>query len=241
MIKTKFFGKSGGVSIGKYASLNTNNKSLDNPDNIVKNIEIIANHFGLETKNIALQNQGFSNIANYIDKPAFYETTGDGLVTKTKDIIIAIRTADCTPILFFDKENQIIGGAHAGWRSALAGVIENTIDLMIEKGAVAKNIHAICGPCLQMQSFDSGPDMRQQFIDKDLNYEKYFIRNNDKYLFNIKNFIIDRLQEKGIENIEYMDTDTYTNQQYFSYRRSGHSGEISKAGDFPTQLSCICL
>lgn len=240
-MKIKFFGKKGGVSMGKYSSLNTNNESLDSAENVAQNMEIIANEFGLKTENIALQNQGFTNIANYINEPAFYKTTGDGLVTDKKNIVLAIRTADCTPVLFYDKKNQIIGGAHAGWRSALAGVIENTIDLMIEKGATPKNIKATVGPCLQMKSFAAGEDMKQKFVEKDSEYAKYFIPHNDKYLFNIKDFVIDRLKEKDIENIEYLDIDTYSDENYFSYRKSGHNGEISKAGDFGTQLSCICL
>lgn len=241
--KTKhlFFGSTGGVSTGIYSSLNTNDFSMDKPENIRTNFDIIAKNFNLSPQNLMLQIQGFSNIANYVDKPSFYQITGDGIVTDKKDIIICIRTADCTPVLLADYENGIIGGAHAGWRSALKGVVENTLNLMIEKGAKIKNIRAAIGPCLQKKSFEAGEDMLRQFVNVDDRFEDYFHPNGEKYLFDFEKFVYDKLDKYGIENITKSGIDTYTDNDYYSFRRSGHLGQIQQNDDFPTQLSTITL
>lgn len=236
-----FFGATGGVSSGNYSSLNTNNYSLDKPEHLAKNLAIIAQRFNLKPQNLVLQKQGISNIANYITQPSFQEIVGDGLVTDKKDIILCIRTADCVPVLFADYENGIVGGSHAGWRGALAGVIENTLNLMLEKGAKLSNIKAAIGPCLQKHSFDAGLDMLEQFINIDSSFEQYFEPKNDKYLFDIENFVYDKLTKYGLSDISKSAIDTYTNRNYFSFRRSGHLKQISQDGDFPTQLSTITL
>lgn len=236
-----FFGANGGISEGIYSSLNTNNLSLDNPEHVKRNIEIIAEKHGLQYKNIMLLEQGFSNIAHYVKNSSFRKIVGDGIVTDKTDIIISIRTADCAPVLFADYENGIIGGTHAGWRSALKGVLENTLDLMIAKGAKIKNIKAAIGPCLQKHSFDAGDDMLAQFVNINENYAEYFHPNGDKYLFDFERFVYDKLAKYGLENISKSEIDTYTNRNFYSFRRSGHLGQIKQAGDFPTQLSTIFL
>lgn len=211
-------------------------------ENIEKNKDIIANKFALKKENICILDQGFSNIVHYIDKASQYELVGDGIVTKEKNIILGVSTADCVPVLFADYENNIIGAAHAGWRSALAGIIENTCKLMIKKGANLEKISIAIGPCLQKKSFESGEDMRQEFIKKDSNFEKYFTPSeNKKYLFDMEQFAKDKALSIGVKNTSTSSIDTYSNQTYFSYRRNTHKKIIAKVADFPTQLSCIVL
>ena len=81
--------------------------------------------------------------------PPRYEIEADGVVTDRPGIILGITTADCMPVLLADEKHGVIGAAHAGWRGALAGVIENTVKVMLEKGAAVEDITAAAGPCLQ--------------------------------------------------------------------------------------------
>ncbi|MFV0626225.1 MAG: peptidoglycan editing factor PgeF [Alphaproteobacteria bacterium] len=239
--KHAFFGSNGGVSTGTYTSLNTNDFSLDDKNNVSKNYQIIGEHLGLSKENLCLQRQGVSNIANYVTETGFYQTTGDGLVTDKKNVILCLRTADCAPVLLADWENGIVGAAHAGWRGALRGVIENTINLMIEKGAKIENISAAVGPCLLEKSFDAGQDMVDQFAEKNADFVKYFKPFQDKFKFDSKSFILDVLKKYPLKSTTFSDIDTYTDKNYFSYRRSGHNQEIKQQNDFPTQLSTIKL
>ncbi|MDR1694767.1 MAG: peptidoglycan editing factor PgeF [Lactobacillaceae bacterium] len=236
-----FFGSAEGVSKGVYSSLNTNNLSLDAPENVRKNLEIIAAKSKLEPKNLMLLEQGFSNTAHYVETPSFRKIAGDGIVTDKPGIILCVRTADCAPVLFADYENGIIGCSHAGWRSALKGIMENTLNLMIKKGAKLKNIRAAIGPCLQKHSFDAGDDMLEQFASVNENFAEYFHPNNEKYLFDFEKFVSDKLANYGLDNISKSGIDTYADKNFFSFRRSGHLKQIKQAGDFPTQLSTIVL
>ena len=90
----------------------------------------------------------------YVTNPSQDEVWADGVVTNQENIILCIRTADCAPVLLADYANGVVGASHAGWRGAFAGVIENTIDLMIAKGADIKNIVAAVGPCIAQKSYE---------------------------------------------------------------------------------------
>ena len=138
-----FFGSNGGFSKGKYARLNANTKSNDDKDCLMKNLQTIANKVGLEKEGLVLLNQGVSNVAVYVDEASWDSIVADGTVTKNKGIGLCIRTADCAPVLFEDRVNGVVGAAHAGWRGAFKGIMENVIALMIEKGAELKNIKAV--------------------------------------------------------------------------------------------------
>ena len=240
--KHYFFDRHGGVSIGKYASLNASLLSLDAQENIYKNLELTAQHFNNSLNNINILIQGTTNQAVYIDTPSLFSITADGAVTNIPDIILTLRTADCAPILFYDQQNQVIGVAHAGWRGALYGIIENTLDLMCHHGAETKYIAAAIGPCLQKQSFECQKDMRDEFLNHDKSYQNFFTTKDEKHwLFDAENFCIYRLQEYGIQNISASHINTYTDADYFSYRRNCHQNLISAPKDYPSHLSTIVL
>ena len=240
--KHLFFDRHGGISDGKYAGLNTNQRSLDNPENIRQNLSIAAQHFNQPSANLCILTQGVSNHAVCINEPSQYQITADGMATGKANIILAIRTADCAPILFYDSKNQVIGAAHAGWRGALRGIIENTITQMLQLGAQQKFIAAAVGPCLQKQSFTCRQDMRQEFLSHNHTYKRFFTpKDSQHWLFDMQEFCIHRLQNCGITDISASNIDTYTNQNYFSYRRNCHQNLISAPRDYPTHLSTITL
>lgn len=236
-----FFDRHGGVSTGKYASLNASIKSQDNRENIFQNLSLAAQHYNQPMQNLAILIQGVSNKAVYIDQPSQYEITADGMVTDKPEIILALRTADCAPVLFWDQKNNVIGAAHAGWRGALRGIIENTLDIMLQHGADKNNICAAIGPCLQYSSFICQQDMLQEFINTETKYQQFFTPCPEGFLFDAENFIIQRLKKYGISNISASGINTYTDENYFSYRRNCHRNLIPVPLDFPTHLSTITL
>jgi len=238
-----FFGRKGGVSKGEFAGLNVSPKGCANEEELVQNLGLIAKFFDLERKNLALLNQGVSAEVFYIEHPSRFELTGDGMVTDKPNIILGLRTADCAPVLLEDKQNNVIGAAHAGWRGALKGVIEKTIDLMIKKGADLQNITAAIGPCIAQDSYEVDDVFYQTFTAKDKNYEKYFVCKKDKHFqFDLECFCIDRLKNYGIKNVEASGCDTYANEdEYYSFRRFTHKGTVKANGGFAAQLSAIVM
>lgn len=135
-----FFGRNGGVSEGIYASFNFNRKSRDKAENIEKNLELVGRFYGLPGNAVMRPCQGHTDKAVYVDRPSRYEIEADGVVTDRPGIILGITTADCMPVLLADEKHGVIGAAHAGWRGALAGVIENTVKVMLEKAPPSKTL-----------------------------------------------------------------------------------------------------
>lgn len=239
-----FLGRNGGVSSGKYQSLNVNTKSLDDWQNLNQNLEIAAQSVSLKKENLLLLNQGVSNIATYVDQASCDVVTADGIVTDVSGIGLCIRTADCAPILLRDDKAGVVGAAHAGWRGAFGGIIENVVSLMLKKGASKANIAAAVGPCIAQNSYEVDADFYARFVACDKKFTKYFINGVKKgfYLFDLAGFCADKLLLSGIENIEVAHHDTYKREdEYFSYRRLTHRQQIEQPKDFATELSIIVL
>jgi polyphenol oxidase len=150
----------------------------------------------------------------------------DALVTNLPNIAIGVITADCAPVLFFDKEKNIVGSAHAGWRGAKIGVLENTVAAMKKLGA--KNIEVIIGPMIQQKSYEVSQDFFDDFLNEDLANKSFFINGAEagKWLFDLPSYVEKKLRDAGVVKINNKRIDTYENEEsFFSFRRSGHKGE----------------
>lgn len=147
----------------------------------------------------------------------------DGLVSNQKNLALAIITADCGPIVFYDEENLIIGICHAGWRGAKSGILENTVFEMKKLGAV--NICAAIGPMIQQYSYQVSRDFYDDFIQEKSSNTKFFktSKEQDKWQFSLSSYIYEKIEKLGIDEIENLEIDTYTNEgKYHSYRRNSH-------------------
>jgi polyphenol oxidase len=143
----------------------------------------------------------------------------DATVTKAKGVVLCVLTADCATIVVEDTENEVVAAIHAGWKSAAKGVIENAISEMVKLGADVNNMKAYIGPCLSQESFECEDDMRQEFLKKDQSNDKFFEKKNDiKFLFDLKGFCEDALHKVGVADVDVSDIDTYTNDDWHSYR-----------------------
>lgn len=154
----------------------------------------------------------------------------DSLITNQKNLALAIVTADCAPILFFDEDKEIIAAAHAGWRGAKSGIIENTVGEMKNLGA--RNIKAVIGPLIHQRSYEVSKEFFDDFISENQENGKFFspgaIKN--KYQFNLVGYVEEKLKFAGIENIRNLDINTYSEEKhYHSYRRNTQQNN-SKSG-----------
>jgi YfiH family protein len=150
----------------------------------------------------------------------------DAIVTNLKNVAIAIVTADCSPILFYDEKYNIIGAAHAGWKGAKSGVIKNTVEAMRNLGA--KNIKVKIGPMIQQESYQVSQEFYDEFVNEDSDNKRFFIdgKEEGKYMFDLASYVEKKIKEEGIKEIDNPRTDTYKDEEkFFSFRRSIHKGE----------------
>ena len=155
----KFFSAEKGFSSFPYNSLNCSFNTQDSYENIIENRKYVKDIINLN--DLFFINQIHSNKVFFLEdkKQLSFKLDADGVVTNLKNIGLSILTADCAPIFFLDLNNDIIAACHAGWRGALNGIIENTINKMIEIGSLRKNILAIIGPTIQQHSYEIGNDL----------------------------------------------------------------------------------
>ena len=158
------------------------------------------------------------------------------MVTSKEGICLGILTADCAPILFGDFEKKIIGAAHAGWKGLYGGIVENTLENMVQLGAKIKNICVAIGPCIQKNNYEVGIEFYERFINKDRTYKKFFLKENNKIFFDLPGSISFRLHLQGIKNIQSLNKCTFSEKKnYFSFRRN----QKNKLGDCGRMISTI--
>ena len=216
-----FFTRNGGVSEGIYKSLNCGTYSNDQKTNILENRALACARLSKDAKLIEIH-QTHSNKVHVYDEQNTIPNA-DAIVTDQKNIALSIVTADCAPVLFADASAHVIGAAHAGWKGAHTGILENTIIKMCELGARKENIVCAIGPCIAQKSYEVGPEFFEQIDNK-----QYFIKskNSGFYQFNLETYVYDKLIEAGLRKIEPLNTDTYEIKNgFFSYRRKTHLNE----------------
>jgi len=235
--KHGFFKRTGGVSINEFSSLNCKYDSFDSLSKINENRKLVSNIMGVKTSNlITLKQIHSSNVINIKERIEPEEIEGDSMVTSKEGICLGILTADCAPILFGDFEKKIIGAAHAGWRGLYGGIVENTLENMIQLGAKIKNICVAIGPCIQKNNYEVGIEFYEKFIDKEKTYKKFFLKENNKIWFDLPGSISFKLHLLGIKNIQSLNKCTFSEKRnYFSFRRN----QKNKLGDCGRMISTI--
>ena len=235
--KHGFFKRTGGVSVGEFSSLNCKYSSFDTISKINSNRALVSNLMGVKTSDlITLKQMHSSDVINITERIEPDEIEGDSMVTSKEGICLGILTADCAPILFGDFEKKIIGAAHAGWKGLYGGIVENTLENMVQLGAKIKNICVAIGPCIQKNNYEVGIEFYERFINKDIKYKKFFLKENNKILFDLPGSISFRLHLQGIRNIQSLNKCTFTEKKnYFSFRRN----QKNKLGDCGRMISTI--
>jgi YfiH family protein len=151
----------------------------------------------------------------------------DAIVTRTEGLAIGVTAADCGPVLLVDPRARVIAAAHAGWKGALTGVLESTIDAMEKLGAERGGIVAAIGPLIRQHSYEVGAEFVERFAQADPDNAQFFIASSREThaMFDLAGFIRMRLENAGVLMIDDVDVDTYSDERFYSYRRSVHRGE----------------
>jgi hypothetical protein len=174
------------------------------------------------------------------DDAAEGRPVGDALVTATPGVVLGIVTADCGPILFADAQAGVIGAAHAGWRGAVEGVLENTIAAMEALGAQRERIAAVLGPTIAQSSYEVDAPFRERFEEA---AAAFFVpaparEGRARWHFDLPGYIARRLADADIRQIADTRRDTFQHVgRYHSHRRATQAGEAN----YGRQISMIAL
>jgi len=228
-LRHAFFTRAGGVSDGVYDSLNGGLGSRDDPANVAENRRRMAEQLGVAPSHFLNVHQIHSPDAIVAAAP--WETStrpkADAIVTRAEGLAIGITTADCGPILFVDPKARVIGAAHAGWKGAITGILESTIDAMEELGAERNSMIAAIGPLIRQPSYEVGSEFVERFLDADAGNALFFLpgERDGHAMFDLPGFIRMRLEKAGVLMIDDLGVDTYADERFYSYRRSVHRKE----------------
>src|ERR1700689_1385041 len=239
-LRHAFFTRDGGVSGGVYGSLNGGIGSNDDPAPVAENRRRMAEQMGVRPEHLLSVWQVHSPDAVVASGPWQSERPrADAMVTRAEGLAIGVTAADCGPILLADPTARVIGAAHAGWKGALTGIIEATVETMEKLGAERSGIAAAIGPLIRQHSYEVGDEFVERFIEADADNALFFIPGEraGHAMFDLAGFNRTRLENAGVLMIDDIGVDTYSDDRFYSYRRSVHR----KEPDYGRHVHAIAL
>jgi hypothetical protein len=237
-----FFTRRGGVSSGPFASLNCSLSSQDERASVMENRGRVADMIGVARGSLVGCTQVHGIDVARVETP--WEPgagpRADAMVTDRPGLALGIITADCAPVLFADSEAGIAGAAHAGWRGAVAGIIEATITAMISLGARRDRVVAAIGPCIGRDSYEVAADLRDAVLANGPHGARFFAAGNRdaRWQFDLPEYCAARLRAAGVAEVTVTGIDTLADEKrFFSHRRRTLAG----GGPIGHQISVIAV
>jgi purine-nucleoside/S-methyl-5'-thioadenosine phosphorylase / adenosine deaminase len=213
--------RDGGVSSGKFASLNLSMRVGDDPRCVARNRAILRACLPAEPAWVK-QVHGTAVIDATRATP---DAEADGIVTQSPGPVCAVMTADCLPVLLSDRAGRSVGIAHAGWRGLAGGIVENVVQAM---GAPSRDIIAYIGPGIGARRYEVGEDVRKAFVDTDPAAARSFApREDGKYLLDLYGLARQRLAAAGVAGIHGGGFCTASEERFFSFRRDQTTGRMA--------------
>jgi hypothetical protein len=235
--------KSGGISTGKYATLNTAYHVGDRDENVYQNRKRISKAVNIEPHRMIYPRQIHTNNVKVVDNNCILQQTNsiesdsfsdtDALITDVKDVVLVVQTADCLPVMFFDPVRKVTGIAHAGWRGLINRIIPESIKALQKNYDVdLKDLHVISGPAIKKESYQVGEDVydvfKEEYPGKASGFF-FYASETGKYKLSLHECLMHQLKSEGIQeqNILMNLRDTFKDEVLYSARRDGlHSGRF---------------
>jgi polyphenol oxidase len=241
-VRHGFFTRRHGFSTGLYASRNCGVGSNDKPESVRANRALAMSDLGLKPEALCTVYQVHGRDAITLTAPpdAALRPKADGMVTRAPGLALGVLAADCAPVLFAHGAARVVGACHAGWRGALAGITDATIEGMEKAGARRDGIVAVVGPCISGKAYEVGPEFPPQFTSQDAGNIRFFTPSPKPghFYFDLPGYVLARLKLAGVGTVADVQCDTLSDpERFFSYRRATLAGEP----DYGRQLSAIAL
>ena len=217
-----FFTRRGGASSGIFAGLNCGTGSSDQTEAVATNRARVAEAMGGPLRGVHQVHSADVHVLTDPDDDS--RPRADAVVTALRGPVLTILTADCQPVLLHDPAAGVIGAAHAGWKGALGGVLEATVDAMRRLGAT--DIRAAIGPAIGQRAYEVGPELLDAFLAEDPDAARFFANGaGDRYQLDLPGYGLHRLRGAGAA-AEWTGHCTYSDaERFYSYRRTTHAGE----------------
>jgi purine-nucleoside/S-methyl-5'-thioadenosine phosphorylase / adenosine deaminase len=241
-VQHRFFTRQGGVSAGLYSSLNCGYGSGDDPANVRENRRRAAAAFEHAADDLLTVHQTHSTDVITVGSERWSSPgapKADALVSNRSGVVLGVLAADCAPVLLADPQARVIGAAHAGWKGALGGVVEATVNAMEKLGARREHLRAAVGPCIGRDSYEVGPEFPAPFLARDEADAQFFraAPRAGHFLFDLAGYLVRRIGKAGVA-VEATGHDTLAGEaEFFSYRRNTLKG----VRDYGRGLSAIAL
>lgn len=237
-----FFTREGGVSEGIYAGLNCGLGSHDQPARVLENRARVAGYLGARRPEVVTLYQVHGALAMTVREPIPRAELpkADAVVTRTPGLAIGVLTADCAPVLFADPIARVVAAAHAGWRGAVAGVLEAAVTEMERQGASRARIRAAIGPTISPAAYEVGAEFEAELLAQNPDNKKFFSRPavQAKPHFDLPGYVASRLEGLSLATVDRIAPCTYGNESlFFSFRRATHRNE----SDYGRQISAIVV
>lgn len=240
-VKHGFFTRNGGVSTGAFTSLNCSLSGKDDAAAVRENRTRAAAALGLPHHALCGLTQVHGKRVVVADDawPEDQRPEADAVVTRRAGLVLGIITGDCAPVLFADRATGVIGGAHAGWRGAVGGVLEETVLAMEGLGATRRDIIAVVGPCIHQPSYEVAADLRDAVLARDPADARFFAngKREGRWQFDLPGYCAARLAALGVA-VSILAHDTLADEaRFFSHRRN----TLAAGGPIGHQLSAIVM
>lgn len=188
---------------------------------------------GTDARETGLQGEGIRIYAAHIMIPRQTHSTNvcyvdfagevpdtDAVITDKAGLCIAVKTADCIPVLLYDSRRHIIAAVHAGWRGTVGRIVEKTL---LQMQSRAGDVSAIIGPGISLESFEVGDEVYEQFLQAGFPMgrlaERFPSTDGERWHINLKDANRWLLEQNGITRILVSDIDTLTSPHFYSARR----------------------
>lgn len=234
--------RNGGVSKGDYASMNCTPYTGDDIEAVQRNQQLLCTALHIEKEQLIIPYQTHSVNALVIDKEFLQQNAEkrneqlqniDALITQEKGVCLCVSTADCTPILLYDRKQQVIAAIHAGWRGSVNYIVRKTLEQMQHLyNTQGEDIFAAIGPCIGFDAFEVGDEVYDAFKQNDfpMEYISGWKPETHKWHIDLQMANSVQLIDFGVptEQIDICDICTFTHyEKFFSARRLGiKSGRI---------------
>ena len=232
-----FFNRKGGFSNGIYKSLNCGIGSNDKKKNIQRNLTKVCKDIGCSKNKLIILRQIHSSKVIFIKKKFLQSHKGDAMITNVKGVALGVLTADCVPILIYDKKNKIIAAIHAGWKGAFKKIVQKTV-IKIKKMNKETELLVAIGPCISRKSYEIKRDFLNKFLRDDKKNSKYFKTLKRKFYFDLSGYIKDQLIRLGVRNIELIKKDTFKEKNNFFSARFSIKNKLN---DYGRNISIIMI
>lgn len=213
--------RAGGVSAGPYAGFNLGDHVGDDPAAVAANRAALRRHLPAEPVWLR-QVHGI----RCVDAAAARDTEADAACARAPNVVCAVLTADCLPLLLCDAGGTAVAVVHAGWRGLAAGVVESAVAAL---GVPGQDLIAWLGPAIGPDSFEVGDEVRAAFVAQDPAAAAAFVPHGaGKWLCDIYRLARQRLARLGVRRLAGAESCTVRERErFFSYRRDGATGRMA--------------